>query len=795
MVCNSSKERAVKLLRLYSIQRIGREHHQARNHQFKAETNAHLSKSPPLNEEQGRCQISPYLGTPLCYPPHDRHVSLVDSLKPANYLSMTKQPHETRFRVQGMDCEDEVKAVRTALLSLPGVKSVEPNLMSSQILILHEDSVSTPHLTRQIESTGLKVRKTSEVDEKGGFNLSRRAALVVVSGFFLSLGLTLDSLSPTLILPVRSAFLLSIGVGSLLVLPKAWRAARTFTLDMNVLMTVATLGAIGIGEYAEAAAVVFLFAFAEWLESFSLERARRSVQALLKLVPETALLQKERGEFTETPIAEIKVGQIIRVRSGARIPLDGVVHQGRSSVNQAPITGESLPVDKGVGDRVLSGSINEEGSLEIQVTQGSENTKIAQIIRLIEEAQSQKAPTQRFVDVFARYYTPVVFALSIAVLLVPPLFLSGDWQTWIYRALVLLVIACPCALVIATPVSVVSGLTAMAKKGILIKGGAGLEAIGKLTALAVDKTGTITEGVPRILQIQSVSGSSESELLSIAASIDTHSTHPLAKSVVAEAQKRSLTLKPSLDYRSVDGRGAEASIEGHVYFVGNHRFAHDHAICSEELERRLESIEDQAQSVVIVGHRPHPGCEGEVLGVLGLGDAIRSDAREAIQALHQAGIQSVIMLSGDNQRTVDAISKQVGIDEAYGDLMPDEKVLKIKEIKMRFPFVGMIGDGVNDAPAMATAALGIAMGASGTDAAIETSDVTLMQDRLTGIADAIRMGQRTLKVIWFNTGFALATKLLFLALSISGHTSLWLAIAADTGATLFVIANALRLLR
>jgi Cd2+/Zn2+-exporting ATPase len=388
-----------------------------------------------------------------------------------------------------------------------------------------------------------------------------------------------------------------------------------------------------------------------------------------------------------------------------------------------------------------------------------------------------------------------VFVIAIAILLVPPLFLGGDWQNWIYRSLVLLVIACPCALVIATPVSVVSGLTAMAKKGILIKGGAGLEAIGKLRALAVDKTGTITEGVHKVLQIHSVSGSSESDLLSIAASIDTHSTHPLAKSVVAEAQRRGLTIRHSLDYRSVSGRGAEAVIEDHVYFVGNHRFAHDYAICSEELEKKLESIEDQAQSVVVVGHRPHPGCPGEVLGVLGLGDAVRADAKEAIRALHQAGIESVIMLSGDNQRTVNAISKQVGIDEAYGDLLPDEKVLKVKELKTRFSFVGMIGDGVNDAPAMATATLGIAMGASGTDAAIETSDVTLMQDRLTGIADAIRMGKRTLKVIWFNTGFALATKLLFLVLSVSGYTSLWLAIAADTGATLLVIANALRLLR
>ena len=701
---------------------------------------------------------------------------------------------EVRFRVDGMDCEDEVKAVRKALLSTPGVREVEANLITSQIRVLHEESISAPKLVEQIESTGLKVRRSSEKTQDG-FSVSNRSLLVLTSGALFTTSLLLNW---SLLVPewlVRALCLLSIAVGSSLVVPKAWRAAKNLSLDMNVLMTVATLGAIIIGEYSEAAAVVFLFTLAEWLESFSLERARRSIQALLKLVPETALLQTKAGDFSEVPISEVQVGNLIRIRSGARIPLDGSVKQGRSSVNQAPMTGESLPVEKAEGDRVLAGTINGEGSLDVIVTQVYKDTKIAQIIRLIEDAQKQKAPTQRFVDGFARYYTPIVFVLAIGILIVPPLFFQGEWPTWIYRSLVLLVIACPCALVIATPVSIVSGLTAMAKKGVLIKGGAGLEAIGKLRALAVDKTGTITEGVPRILQLHSVNGTNENDILAIAASIDRHSTHPLARSVVAEAERRGLQVKVSVDYRSVGGRGAEAIIEDHTYFVGNHRFAHDYAICSTELEQKLEAIEDQAQSVVVVGHRPHHGCPGEVLGVLGLGDAIRSDAKDAIQCLHQAGIERVIMLSGDNQRTVNAISKQVGIDEAYGDLLPDEKVLKVKEIKERFTSVAMIGDGVNDAPAMASATLGIAMGASGTDTAIETSDVTLMQDRLTGIADAIRMGKRTLRVIWFNTGFALATKLLFLVLSVMGYTSLWLAIAADTGATLLVIANALRLLR
>jgi Cd2+/Zn2+-exporting ATPase len=335
----------------------------------------------------------------------------------------------------------------------------------------------------------------------------------------------------------------------------------------------------------------------------------------------------------------------------------------------------------------------------------------------------------------------------------------------------------------------------MAKKGVLIKGGVGLEAIGRLQALAVDKTGTITEGVPKIRSVKALNGNSEEKVLSIAAAIDAHSTHPLAQAVVKHAKEKGVPQLKSMGYQALSGRGAEAVIEGHIYFVGNHRFVHDNAVCTDELERMLVDIQNQAQSVVVVGHRPHAGCTGEAMGVLGLGDSVRPGAREAVLSLHEAGIKSVVMLSGDNERTVAAISKQVGIDEAYGDLLPNDKVLKVKEIKKRFGSVGMIGDGVNDAPAMASATLGIAMGASGTDAAIETSDITLMQDHLEGIAQAIRMGKRTLRMIWFNTGFALATKLLFLILSVSGRTSLWLAIAADTGATLLVIGNSLRLLR
>ena len=366
---------------------------------------------------------------------------------------------------------------------------------------------------------------------------------------------------------------------------------------------------------------------------------------------------------------------------------------------------------------------------------------------------------------------------------------------WTYRALVLLVIACPCALVIATPVSIVSGLTAMARRGVLIKGGAVLEAVGRLAALATDKTGTITEGRPRVTGVTPLNSVSEAELLRVAAAIEAHSEHPLAQAVVKHAQRKEVQFPRSKNYRAYSGRGAEGEVDGHAYFVGNHRFTHELAVCSEDLECRLTEIEAQAQSVVVVGHKPHANCKGEVLGVLAVGDAIRANAAEAIRSLHAAGVKHVIMLSGDNQRTVDAIARQAGIDAAFGDLLPEQKVERVRELMSQHKRVGMIGDGVNDAPAMAAASVGIAMGAAGTDTALETADMALMQDDLSKVAEAIQLGRRTVRIIQANIAFALGVKAVFLTLALTGHTSLWLAILADTGATLAVIANSLRLLR
>jgi len=701
---------------------------------------------------------------------------------------------QTEIKVRGMDCGDEVAAIKESLLKLNGVIAVEPNIIQAKVLITHVSSILVTDLETLIETTGVSVEKRS-AEKPSGINFrDLRSLFIAGSGALLSIGLLGQKFGNWSTNVTSILFLLATLVGSTFLIPKAYRSLKALRLDMNVLMCIAVLGAIVIREFAEGAAVAFLFSLAEWLESLSLERARRAIQSLLKLVPDTAFLKKD-GSSREVPIAEIKVGDILLVRSGSRIPLDGEVTAGSSFVNQAPLTGESVPVSKKVGDKVLAGSINGEGSLEISVTKTQENTKLAEIVRLVEEADKKRAPTQRFVDKFAQIYTPAVLVISVLLLLIPPLLLGGEWNTWLYRSLVLLVIACPCALVIATPVSIVSGLTSMARRGVLIKGGAGLESVGTLRALAVDKTGTITEGKPSLRKIIPLNSRTENEILEIAASIDVHSTHPLARAVVAHAQKLGVKAPKSEGYQSISGRGAEAAIDKHIYFVGNHRFAHENAVCTPELESLLKTLEAEALSVIVVGHRPHAGCKGEIFGVLGVGDSVRMEAKQSVLEIKKAGIEKVVMLSGDNQQTVDAIARMVGIDEGYGDLLPTDKVLRIKQLKERYGSIAMIGDGVNDAPAMASATIGIAMGGTGTDTAIEAADLTLMQDKLFGVADAITMGKRTLNIIRFNTVFALATKLIFLGLSIGGLTSLWLAIAADTGATLFVIANALRLLR
>lgn len=715
---------------------------------------------------------------------------------------------QSTFLVSGMDCADEIAAIQKAL-SRPKIGRVAANLMSSQVTVEHDPSLSKQDLVYWINSAGVRVRDAKAPISFYADN-RMRVWLVIGSGLALTVGLVLQwsqwqwsqgsgldnaeqAVSPLLF----SLFLVSTMAGATLVAPKAWRALKQKSLDMNVLMMLAVIGAFYIREFSEGAAVVFLFSLAEMLEAFSVSRARRAIREVLSITPQVANVERDEhaGVTEPTSVEQVAIGQSIVILAGERIPLDGVVTKGVSAVNQAPLTGESQPVEKTVGDLVLAGTINESGTLKVRVTHGFKDSKIANVIRLIEEAQNKKAPAQLFVDKFARVYTPVVTLIAVLVAIIPPFLFDGEWSLWFYRSLVFLVIACPCALVIATPISIVSALTALARAGVLVKGGVFLESLGKLRAVAVDKTGTITEGMPRVASVRVMKAGAEAELFSVVYALEKESTHPLARAAVLYCVQNNVQLRPVHDFKTIQGKGIEGRVDGHLYFAGNHKLAHELGVCSAAVEDYLATLEDQAQSVLVVGHKPHEGCEGEILGILGLADEPRENVQEAIAGLHGAGIREVAMLSGDNQRTVSSIAKRVGIDFAKGDLLPEDKVRELQKILDRHTYVGMVGDGINDAPALAQATIGFAMGAAGTDAAIETADVALMTDDLNQLARAISHGRRTLNVIRFNIGFALVTKAIFIVLGAIGYSSLWLAVAADMGATLLVIANSLRLLR
>lgn len=705
-------------------------------------------------------------------------------------LTSAHKAKEDVFFVDGMDCPEEVAAIERMLKPISGVFAVRAEIVSAKVVVSHDGQPTRAELTAAINEAGVTVRTTGDEANRQWV----RPGLVSASGLATGIGLLLQWIGLGGEWLPDAAFLVAVLTGGALVLPKALRSLRTFSLEINVLMVVAVTGAIAIGEIAEGAAVVFLFSLSELLESWSVGRARRAIQALLALTPDTAFVRRE-GSWVEVAAAEVRPGETILVKPGQKSALDGEVVSGRSAMDQSPITGESIPVEKAVGDTVFAGAINGEGALKVRVTKAAGDTTVARIIKMVEEAQQQRAPAQRFVDTFAKIYTPAIMVLAILLAIVPPLFLGQPWDVWIYRALVMLVIACPCALVISTPVSVVSGLAAMARSGVLIKGGAYLEALAGLRALAVDKTGTITEGKPKVQEVIPWNENPESEILRVAASLDAQSSHPLAQAIVAYASERGVVMASVRDFQSLTGRGAKGSIGDHDYFVGNHRLAHEMGVCIPALEEKLAGIEASARSVVIVGHQPHGECPGEVLGILVVGDTIRPEAREAIAAIHAAGVRKIVMLSGDNTRTARAIADQAGIDEAYGDLLPDQKIEHVRKLAAEHGGVGMIGDGVNDAPALAAATVGFAMGAGGTDTAIETADIALMKDDLSMVARAIRMGRRTVGVIRFNIIFSLSVKAVFLVLALLGDTSLWLAVLADTGATLLVVANALRLLR
>ena len=696
---------------------------------------------------------------------------------------------ESRFRIEGMDCQDEVQLLERRLGRLPGFERLSADILNQRLDVTHDAArLSAGGVAEAVNATGMRAWLEHEGPAPaGGAAVADRVRLVVLSGAAFVAGLVLESLGvgrvPTLI-----AYALAIAAGGVQTIRRAWSAARVFSLDMNVLMLVAVCGAVAIGQWSEAAAVIFLFALAQYLETRSMDRARHAIRALVELAPAEALVRRH-GREVHVPAEELIVGDSIIVRPGEKIPIDGRITDGASEINQAPITGEALPVEKQAGDEVFAGTINGHGALAIEATRVKRDTTMARIISLVETAQASRAPAQAFVDRFARYYTPSVIAVAAAVAVVPPLAFGRPFGDWFYRALVLLVISCPCALVISTPVSIVSALAGAARRGLLIKGGVHLERAAAVRVVAFDKTGTLTRGRPEVVETIGFNGVEPADVRLMAAAIEARSEHPIARAIVRGAAGDGTALPAGNGFRALPGLGAEATVSGEPVLIGNHRLFEARGLCSPAIDRQLEALGQAGRTAVLVAHA------GRTLGVIGIADQTRDTAREALDRLRRAGVTHVVMLTGDNEQTAAAIAAHVGIDEWRSELLPADKVTAIDDLKRRYGVVAMVGDGVNDAPALAAADIGIAMGAAGTDAALETADVALMADDLLAVPGFLRLGRATVRNIRANIAVALGLKAVFLALAVAGVATLWMAVVADMGASLLVIANGLRLLR
>ncbi len=683
------------------------------------------------------------------------------------------------------------------------------DILNAKMIVTPEaDEVDTDAIIRMVGETGMQaaVWQDDPDEEVGGFWVRRgRFVLMVVSGAcalagFLSnaiyagsvmAALGSEGLGQTHQTPWLSMALYTSGIMAALryVAPKAWFAMRRLRPDMNALMTIAVIGAILIGEWFEASTVSFLFAVSLTLESWSVGRARRAIGALMDLTPPVAHLKQPDGsEQTVTP-ASVAVGAVVIVKPGERVPVDGRVVGGESAVNQAPITGESQPVHKKTDDPVFAGAINGDGALEIECNKTAGDTTLAHIIRMVGEAQSKRAPSEQWVERFARVYTPIILGLAVLVFLLPPLLFDLSWTDWGYRALVLLVIGCPCALVISTPVSIIAALAASARNGVLVKGGVYMEAPAHLSAIAFDKTGTLTQGKPAIVAIDPLDGHTEEELLARASAMEARSDHPLARAITACAKARGVPIIPAEDFQVIQGKGATARFNGELFWLGSHRYLEERRQETEAVHQLLEARSKAGYSVVLIGNDTH------VCGILSIADAIRPETRAALQALKDSGIQHLVMLTGDNEGTAHAIAEEAGVNEVHADLLPEDKVAVVESLVSGYQHVAMIGDGVNDAPAMGRATLGIAMGAVGSDAAIETADIALMSDDLAKLPWLINHARRTLSVIRQNIIFALLVKAIFVIFTFGGLASLWAAIAADMGTSLLVTTNGLRLLR
>jgi Cd2+/Zn2+-exporting ATPase len=692
---------------------------------------------------------------------------------------------ESVFRVDGMCCGEEAAILQRRLRPLGGVEEVAADIVGQRLHVKYDAALlSTNVIVDAVAETGMRAWLEHEepvVPPSAG----ARAALAAVAAVALGTGLTLQALGAAGAWTI-AAFVTAAIAGGVYPFRRAVHSVRGLQLDINALMLLAVVGAMFLGEWAEAATVVFLFSVAQWLESRTMDRARDAIRALMDLTPDQARIrQHDREELVAVDV--IALGAVMIIRPGEKIPLDGRVTAGRSDVNQAPITGESLPVDKGIDDEVFAGTINGHGALEVAVTRRRRDTTLARIIHLVERAQAQRAPSQQFIDRFARWYTPAVVVLAIAIATLPPL-VSGSFTDWFYRALVLLVVSCPCALVISTPVSIVSALAGAARRGVLVKGGVHLERLAAVRAVAFDKTGTLTKGVLRVVGLHPAPGVMETQLLAVAAAVEARSEHAVADAIVRAAREQQVAFVPATNVRALPGLGAEGDATGHVV-CGNARLFAERQWLDAPWTARVDEIASSGASAILVAQH------GRIIGAIAVADETREVAADAVDLLHAQGLRPIVMLTGDQEAAARAVARRLRIDEVRPGLLPHEKVSAVHQLRAQHGAIAMVGDGVNDAPALAAADVGIVMGAIGSDAALETADIALMTDELPRIAYAIRLARATVRNIRANVAISLLLKAAFLALALGGVATLWMAVIADTGTSLIVIANAMRLLR
>jgi Cd2+/Zn2+-exporting ATPase len=724
------------------------------------------------------------------------------------------------FKIEGMCCPTEVEALRGVLGPVVNQEGGEADLIFDLInakLMVESRNGNLPteeEIIEAVKKTGMQATLWNEhvkhAQEKktfweryGRLGLNLFSAANVVAGVTIHAlrdgaeaafggGIGENAMRPGYP-PIASMVLYSAAIvaGSAYIVPKAIRAIRNLRLDTNTLMISATAGAIGINHWFEAASSMYLFSAAEILEDWNMARARNAIRALMELAPSTAqVVDEDDGTITEQLVENIPIGTTITVRPGEKIPMDSVLISGTASVNQAPITGESMPIQKEVGDRLFAGTINEDSVIQCKVTKRDSDSTLASIIRKVEEAQSSRAKSEQFIEKFAKYYVPTMMTASIAVSIIPPLATGSSWYPWVYKGLELLVISCPCSLIISTPVSIVAGITAAARSGILIKGGVYLETAASIEAFAMDKTGTLTTGAPIVQSIIPLNGYDIERLLKVANALETHSDHPLARAIKRKAKEDGIINQPAESFQIFKGKGGEGYIDGELFWVGSHRFLHEKVGENETraVHEKIQELENAGHSIVAIGTGQTP-C-----GLISIADAVRPESKQAIQAIKEAKVKSVVMLTGDNEGAAKTIANSIGIDEYYAELLPEDKVHQVEALMKKYKGVAMVGDGVNDAPAMAASSLGIAMGAAGSDAAIETADIALMSDDLGRLAWLIDHSHRTLNIIKQNIGFSLLVKGAFVGLTFANKSTLWMAMLSDMGASFIVVSNGLRLL-